>query len=247
MPRVDGSGPSSGADKECLCPAGKFTSADAQSSCTTAGQGKYTVDAANVAMSSGAVGEKAATKGHYTVDTSGKAVSSGAVDEKEAVKGSYACRSDVDENGSGPSSGADKECLCPAGKFTSADAQSSCTTAGQGKYTVDAANVATSSGAVGEKEAVKGSYACMSGASVDGSGPSSGADKECLCPAGKFTSADAQSSCTTAGQGKYTVDAANVATSSGAVGEKAATKGHYTVDTSGNVLCPRAPWMRRRQ
>ena len=29
---------------------------------------------------------------------------------------------------------------------------------------------AVSSGAVDEKEAVKGSYACMSGASVDGSG-----------------------------------------------------------------------------
>ena len=88
-----------------------------------------------------------------------------------------------------------------------------------------------SSGAVDEKEAVKGSYACMSDENENGSGPSSGADKECLCPAGKFTSADAQSSCTTAGQGKYTVDAANVATSSGAVGVKVATNGHYTVDT----------------
>ena len=81
---------------------------------------------------------------------------------------------------------------------------------------------------------MKGSYACMSGASVDGIGVLSGADESCLCPAGMFANDTRQTRCFISDFGHYAVDTNGKFSSSGAVSQEEVRVGSYAC-MNGNI------------
>ena len=147
---------------ECIGASQGYFTVDNNNQPTTQGavnqkaeKGFYTIDEDEKATTFEAVNQKKATNGHYTVDTSGKAVSSGAViwtsvdGSRRQMKGSYVPQLwrrvvPVLMAHGGLAAALTKSVCVPRASSLALMLRALAPRLGEGKYTVDAANVATS-------------------------------------------------------------------------------------------------------